>query len=195
VAEVAMTSFADKPTITGERVVLRPMVAGDFGDVWADLQDPEATRLTGTHDTFDRDRIAAYCADRCEQPDRLDLAAVDAQTGAWLGEVVINEWDSDNHSCSFRIALSAGARNRGLGTEATRLIVGYVFDEIDDPAPVNRLSLEVFDFNERAAAVYEKVGFIREGVQREALFWDGVFHDAITMSILRRDRASHQGRC
>jgi len=108
---------------------------------------------------------------------------------------VINEWDFDNHSCSFRIALSAGARNRGLGTEATRLIVGYVFDEIDDPAQVNRLSLEVFDFNERAAAVYEKVGFVREGVQREALFWDGMFHDAITMSILRRDRASHQGRC
>jgi RimJ/RimL family protein N-acetyltransferase len=70
------------------------------------------------------------------------------------------------------------------------LIVDYVFDEIDEPAPINRIFLEVFDFNERAAAVYEKVGFVREGVQREALLWAGEFHDAITMSILRRDRVS-----
>ena len=114
----------------------------------------------------------------------------EAQTGNWLGEVVINEWDSDNRTCSFRIALSAGARDRGFGTEATTLIVNYVFEEIDTPVPVNRMSLEVFDFNQRAAAVYEKVGFVREGLQRDALFWDGVFHDTITMAILRRDRSS-----
>lgn len=131
--------------------------------------------------------VERWTATRGETDDRLDLAVVDAGSGEWLGEVVVNEWDEDNRSCSFRIALSADARGRGIGTEATRLIVDHVFDGIDDP-PVHRLELEVYAFNPRAIGVYERVGFRREGVRRDALLWDGQFVDAITMSILRSDR-------
>ena len=170
--------------MVGERVLLRPIVASDADDMWVDLDDEEANRLTGTHGTFTREQIDRWCADRADAPDRLDLAVIERRTGAWSGEVVINEWDPDNRSCSFRIALSQHARNRGLGTEATRLIVDHVFDEL----PVNRLELEVYAFNPRAVAIYEKVGFRREGVRRDALLWDGEFVDAIMMSVIRSDR-------
>jgi RimJ/RimL family protein N-acetyltransferase len=184
-----MTTFADKPTLTGELVTLRPMVAADADHVWSDVHDAEATRLTGSHATFERSQLDAWCASRAQQGDRLDLAVVDRASGEWAGEVVVNDWDADNRSCGFRIALGPTGRNRGFGTEATRLIVDYVFDEIDDP-PVNRLALEVFDFNPRAQAVYEKVGFRREGVLRQALLWEGEFHDAIVMSIVGADRCA-----
>lgn len=183
----AVPTFADKPTVTGERVILRPMVASDAEHMWADLHDPDAIRFTGTHTRFTREQIDRWCATRADHADRLDLAVIERQTGAWAGEVVINDWDPNNRSCSFRISLGPAGRDRGLGTEATRLIVDYVFDQIDDP-PVNRLSLEVFDFNARGIAVYEKIGFRREGVLRQGLRWDGAFHDAIVMSILRSDR-------
>ncbi|MEO6652521.1 MAG: GNAT family protein [Ilumatobacteraceae bacterium] len=182
-----MARFADKPTINGERITLRPIAASDTEHMWSDAHDVEITYFTGSHGEFTHSQIEQWCTSRVDQPDRLDMAAVDAETGEWLGEVVINEWDPDNRSCSFRIALSANARDRGIGTEATQLIVDYVFDEIDEPA-VNRISLEVYDFNPRGLAVYEKVGFLPEGVLRDALFWKEEFHDAITMSVLRRDR-------
>lgn len=182
-----MTTFADKPTLTGELVVLRPMVASDAEHMWADLGDDEATRMTGSHGTFERHQIDEWCATRAAQPDRLDLAVVERASGSWVGEVVVNDWDADNRSCGFRIALGSAGRNRGLGTEATRLIVDYVFEAIDDP-PINRLALEVYDFNRRGLAVYEKVGFRHEGVLRQALSWDGKFHDAHIMSIVRTDR-------
>ena len=187
-----MPTFADKPTIRGDRVVLRPIGAEDADAMWADVHDDEITHFTGTHDDFTRVQIERWCASRSVQTDRLDLAVTDPDTGAWFGEVVINEWDPDNRSCSFRIALGANARNRGVGSEATRLVVDHVFDTIDDP-PVNRIALEVFDFNRRALAVYEHVGFVREGVLRDALYWQGEFHDAIVMSILRRDRVAGAG--
>jgi RimJ/RimL family protein N-acetyltransferase len=152
-----------------------------------DLQDQEAMRLTGTHATFTADDVERWAASRADTVDRIDLAVVDRETGQWLGEVVAHEWDPDNRTCGFRIALSAGARDRGIGTEATRLIVDYVFDEIDDP-PVNRIELEVYAFNPRAIAVYERVGFRREGVRRQALRWDDEFVDAILMSLVRSDR-------
>lgn len=184
-----MTSFADKPTIRGERVELRPLEPGDAASMWADLADADGNRLTGTHAEFTLEQIERWCATRSATDDRLDLAVTDALTGEWLGEVVINDWDPDNRSCGFRIALGPAARDRGVGTEATRSIVDYVFDVIDDP-PVNRLELTVYAFNPRAQRVYEKVGFRIEGRRREALRWDGEFVDAVDMAIVRSDRAA-----
>lgn len=142
----AVTSFADKPALHGERVLLR----------------------------------------RIDQPDRLDLAVVDRETGAWAGEVVVNDLDVDNRLCGFRIALSGSARGRGLGSEATRLLVGYVLDVVDEPS-IHRIELEVYAFNERAIRTYERVGFVREGVRRDALRWGDEVTDAIIMSCLRTD--------
>jgi RimJ/RimL family protein N-acetyltransferase len=181
-----MASFGEKPTIHGTRVGLRPLEAADADHMWADLQDPEGLEMTGTHATFTRDQVAAWCATRSGEQDRLDLAIVDAATSGWLGEIVLNDWDRENRSCSLRIAVTAGARGRGVGTEATQLLVGYAFTEIDDP-PVHRIGLEVHDFNHRAVRLYERVGFRREGVLRDALHWDGCFHEAIVMSMLRTD--------
>jgi RimJ/RimL family protein N-acetyltransferase len=43
----------------------------------------------------------------------------------------------------------------------------------------------VYSINPRAIAVYERLGFVREGVRRDALLWEGAFSDAIQMSVLR----------
>lgn len=181
-----MTSFADKPTLHGERVLLRPIAAADAASMWADLADAEAMRLTGTTATFTREQIEAWAGSRVEQPDRLDLAVIDRETGGWAGEVVVNDLDVDNRSCGFRIALSRDARGRGLGGEATSLLVGYVFDVVDEPS-IHRIELEVYAFNERAIRTYERVGFVREGVRRDALRWGDEVTDAIIMSCLRSD--------
>lgn len=183
-----MTGFADKPTIDGERVTLRPLVASDAADMVADLDDVEARRLTGTHRTFTAAEIERWAQTRSYAADRIDLAIVERTTGRWLGEVVVNDWDPHNRSCGFRIALTRAARDQGYGTEATRLLVDYVFGVIDDPL-VNRVELEVFAFNPRAIRVYERIGFRREGVRRQALRWDDAYVDAVVMSIVRSDLA------
>ena len=180
-----MATFADKPVLTGHKTVLRPIMATDADAMFADLADEDGMRLTGTQATFDRPTIERWAASRAATDDRLDLAVTDPVDGRWLGEVVINEVDLDNRSCSFRIALSADARNRGVGTEATRLVVDHVFREIEPP--MNRVSLGVYAFNPRAIAVYERVGFVREGVLRQSLRWDGEFVDEISMAMLRSD--------
>ncbi len=176
-----MKSFADKPTLTGERVMLRSMLPEDAEPFFAALDDEEGNRLTGTHATFTFEQIQQWAASRQEQTDRLDLSIIDRATGLWAGELAILDWDEDNHSCGFRIAIGPNGRNRGLGSEATRLVIDYVFEHL----PINRIGLEVFDFNPRAIHVYERAGFTREGVLRSALHWDGAYYDAILMSILR----------
>ena len=182
--------FAIKPTLIGDKVILRPFSEDDLPAMSEALLDPEARILTGSvHDEAQAhaplapdEAMAArdWLRTRNDQPDRLDLAVVDANAAACVGEAVLNQWDPGNESCNFRIFIGPMGRDRGLGTEATRLIVGYGFEHLG----LHRISLEVYAFNPRARRAYEKAGFRAEGVLRESLRYNGEWIDATVMSIL-----------
>lgn len=184
-------TFADKPTLTGTLVTLRPVEPDDIPVLAGILSDPDVRRLTGTVHTSaetrtpvdDPDRLREWYSTRNEQTDRLDLMVVDNATGRTVGEVVLNDWDEGNRACSFRTLIGPEGRDRGLGTEAIRLLMDYAFTHL----PLHRIDLEVFAFNPRARRVYEKVGFVVEGTRREALEYDGARVDAITMGLLRAE--------
>jgi RimJ/RimL family protein N-acetyltransferase len=181
-------SFADKPTLTGELVVLRPLTDTDVPAVMASLADADTMRLTGTHRRFTADEVTATLRAWAARDDRIDLAVVERATGRYAGEVVLNELDPDNLSCNFRIALTSDFTNRGLGTEATRLILGHAFDTVG----VHRVELDVYSFNPRARRVYEKVGFVYEGTKRHTLRWNGEWIDTYAMAMLADDWAAHR---
>ena len=178
-------SFALKPMLTGKRVVLRPLTVEDVPAVLATGVDPEVRRLTGTHRRFTTQQVHDAITEWIDRDDRIDMAVIDKATGQYAGEVVLNELDTDNLSCNFRIALASGHTGLGLGTEATRLMLSYAFDIIG----VHRVELDVYAFNPRARRVYEKIGFVYEGARRQALRWRGEWIDAHVMAMLVDDWA------
>jgi len=184
-----MTSpFLDKPTLVGDLVTLRPIRADD-ADLIARIirDDDEIARLTGATHSSDADPVA-WSVERLREiygewataDDRLVLGVIDNASGELVGEVVLNDWDEGNRSCGFRTLIGAAGRGRGLGTEATRLVVRHGLTTMG----LHRISLEVYDFNPRARRVYEKVGFVHEGTGREALLFDGEWIDVHYMAIL-----------
>lgn len=187
---VNATALSVKPTLTGELVTLVPMTAEHSPALLEAMNDPGVLRFTGSTAPIDPEHGRKWAATRAETTDRLDLVIVDNASGAFVGEVVFNEWDEDNRSCQFRILIGPAGQGRGLGTEATRLIVGYGFEVLG----MHRIHLGVYDYNPRAQRAYEKVGFVREGVNRDELFLDGEWHDSINMSILEDEWANHRGR-
>jgi len=88
------------------------------------------------------------------------LAIVENATGEFAGEAVLNEYLADVETANFRIALRGPAwYGRGLGTEATRLIVDHGLNTVG----LHRITLEVLARNQRAVRAYEKAGFRRTG--------------------------------
>ncbi|MGR6915137.1 GNAT family N-acetyltransferase [[Actinomadura] parvosata] len=172
--------FAEKPTLKGARVTLRPVGPEHVDGLIESVSDPDVRRLTGSHATFDPDQLRAWYATRGDHPDRLDLAIMAGDE--YVGEVVLNELDAPNLSCNLRIGL-VGPRvfGKGYGTEAIELVLGHAFGT----TPLHRIRLGVYAFNERARHVYKKIGFVEEGVERDALLWDGQWHDCVLMAILR----------
>ena len=172
----------EKPVLYGETIFLRPIQAEDAQAMFEGLTDEESNRLTGTHEKFTLEQVQRFCARIAEDDDRADYAIIGKDNpGVILGEVVLNEISWENRSSNFRIGLYNQAFfGKGYGTQATRLILKFGFEALN----LHRIDLEVYDFNPRAAHVYEKVGFKREGVKRDVLLWDGRFQDAIVMSML-----------
>ncbi|WCN01384.1 GNAT family N-acetyltransferase [Streptomyces sp. M92] len=183
--------FSVKPVLTGEKTVLRPFTQQDADAMWEIIGDPEVIRFTFEPTTeLTRERLRSWYGVRTGDPDRLDLAVTDRVTGELVGEVVLYEWDPSARSCAFRTLIGPRGRGRGLGSEATRLIVGHGFDQ----AGLHRVQLEVYADNRRARRVYEKTGFVVEGTRREAAWRDGVWVDEVLMAVLDHEWAVHRGR-
>lgn len=174
----------DTPIIEGPVVVLRPITVADAPAMFAALADAESNRLTGTRRSYTLEQVEAHCRRVTAAADRFDFAITRPGDPTYLGEAVLMDVDDHNRSAHFRISLAAESLfGRGLGTAATAMIIEFAFDAL----ALHRLELEVYAFNERARHVYESLGFVEEGVRRDALWQDGAFHDAVVMSILATD--------
>jgi hypothetical protein len=92
--------FATKPTLAGERVILRPYIDADLPALREAMADPDLLRLTGSiHDEAETLEPVSpeeeqlrldWFNTRNDQDDRLDLAIVDKASGGCVGEAVLN---------------------------------------------------------------------------------------------------------
>ena len=178
-----MINLINKPTIIGDNVILRPFKPSDISSIEECLTDFEVKKFTGSQTDINSEVITKWYDSRNEQVNRLDLAIEDKNSKEVVGEAVINEYDAETHSMNFRILIGAKGRNRGLGSEATKLICNHIFLNTD----LNQLTLSVFAFNARAQRVYEKVGFVIDSIDKEDLEFEGEMIDSINMRLTRDD--------
>lgn len=81
------------------------------------------------------------------------------------------------------IAIAIGDPNHrglGYGFETMQLILRFAFHELN----LHRVQLTVFEYNTRAIALYERLGFQREGAFRQALLRDGRHYDMYLYGLL-----------
>lgn len=173
-----------KPRLVGPRVTLRPIALADAPAMAAAGTDPEARRLAGLTLTHSLADMEAHCQAVQEAFDRVDYAITRPDDDRFLGEATLNLIDWEHRSANFRIMLAdASLYDAGLGSEASRLLIDHGFRGLR----LHRIELEVFDFNQRARRVYGRLGFVLEGRRRDALRWNGRYHDSLVMSLLEEE--------
>ncbi|GGA51178.1 aminoglycoside N(6')-acetyltransferase [Kroppenstedtia guangzhouensis] len=165
----------------GERVYLRPPEKKDTGLLFRSFYNPEVRRLTGTYQVISMDAMESWLERVIQDDSRLLLLIVERESDRVVGDVELLEIHPVNRSAHIRIALHDEKEfGKGYGTEAMGLMLDHGFGHLN----LHRIELEVFDYNHRGIRTYEKLGFRREGVKREALFNDGTYHDVIQMGLL-----------
>jgi RimJ/RimL family protein N-acetyltransferase len=87
-----------------------------------------------------------------------------------------------NRNCEWGIWIGPPERwNQGFGTEACRLAVGYAFDHM----AMEKVSLDIYEGNDRARRAYQKAGFATEGILRRHYWLGGRLVDVEIMSVFR----------
>lgn len=101
-----------------------------------------------------------------------------------IGRAYLSRYDKNAHSIDItRIYIGAiDQRGKGLGRALMEELLRFCFEELG----LNRVTLDYFDGNP-AQELYRSIGFVSEGVAREAGFKDGKFNNFNLMSILRRE--------
>jgi RimJ/RimL family protein N-acetyltransferase len=168
-------------------VHLRPILEEELSQVVRLLWDPEAP---GEHQWFGFRMDKAKDIERRWRDDGLigaagSFLAVGLDEGECAGWVT---WRAVVGSGNFEIgiALFPDHRGHGIGTEAQRQLVKYLFST----TTANRLQAGTDIDNLAEQRALERVGFCREGVQRGLYFRAGRWRDSVMYGLLRSEWAN-----
>ena len=108
--------------------------------------------------------------------------------GIWLegtlaGAIGCHTIDRADRSCSLGYRIEAGHQGRGNITRCCRHLLDYVFDE----AGLHRVEIRCATGNWRSCAIPQRLGFIHEGVLREAEWVNDRWLDLNVWSMLEQD--------
>jgi ribosomal-protein-alanine N-acetyltransferase len=172
------------PFLIGEKVYLRPVERADapLFIQWLNNPDVQLTTLRARplnlqdeEEYVDRMRVSLT------DVALLIVAQADDRPVGGTGLLQI-DWRS-RHAC-FGITIGDAADwGKGYGTEATRLIVDHAFATMN----LNRVWLQVIEYNERGLRIYEKIGFKKEGLLRQEHYRKGRYWNTWLMAMLRED--------
>jgi RimJ/RimL family protein N-acetyltransferase len=144
-------------------------------------------------DVVARERKYLTMLEAQPEPDTLRFVKSNLENGnpmmvALAGDKVIGWCDvrreffpSRAHRGTLGMGLLPEWRGRGLGQRLLEATLARA-----RRSGFKRIELDVYADNLRAIALYEKAGFVREGLLRDATLIDGVFRDAILMAIVER---------
>jgi RimJ/RimL family protein N-acetyltransferase len=166
-----------------ERVVLRPIAEADLPLLRRIEVDAD---VPGEFEWFGFRPARAKDIERRWKEDGLvggeqSLLAVSLEDGTCVGLV---DWRAQTQgNWEIGIVLFPEYRGRGLGTQAQRLLVRYLFDHTT--AHRVQAGTEVENLAEQRAL--EKAGFNREGVMRGVHFRAGRWRDGVMYGLTRDD--------
>lgn len=168
--------------LIGPRVYLRPLEREDAPRIAGYLNSPPVRRTLALY----RPLTVAQEGARLEAiagSDKDVLLGVALRDGDTLvGVTGLHRLEFRNRNAEFGLFIGEPSLwGKGLGTEATRLMLDYGFGTLN----LNRVWLQVYGHHAAAQRTYEKAGFRREGVQREQHYVEGHYVDGILMGLLR----------
>jgi RimJ/RimL family protein N-acetyltransferase len=167
---------------SGKRIYLRQVKLSDASDVVQWKQDPVVKQMA-----LDPDTVVTLANQKRDikraitSPGEIYAIVVVKETESPIGYIRINWMDEARKFAWLRFALGA-ERGKGYGKDAVGCLIDHLFKQ-----GLHRAEAETYDFNEASAGLLESLGFVKEGIKRQAHF-DGIeYRDVIAFGLLRQD--------
>ncbi len=97
----------------------------------------------------------------------------------FIGYISAKNINYIHRHADFGIILLKKFRGKGYASEAMKLFFNYLFNDLN----LHKIKLEVLEDNFTAIKLYEKIGFVKEGLLKEHIWQDGKFKNLVIMSL------------
>ncbi|WP_342559779.1 GNAT family protein [Psychrobacillus sp. FSL W7-1457] len=180
-----MINQYSKRFLIGDKVALRKLTKEDYQDFFA-MEDLMESRLLMNDEIpfppTERDH-EKFLSEINPEKDEYIFGIELKDEKIFIGTISVYSVNWKNGTCHVGVSIGADYQGKGYGTDSMRVLIDFIFNYMN----LNKVKLQVFSYNKRAIASYEKCGFFLEGTLREELFRFGSYHDICTMGILRKD--------
>lgn len=175
----------------GKYVILRPLAREDLPYLRKWLQDVEVRRLIGEVAAMSEADSEKFLEKVRADTTRAWFMVVVKENNKAIGEAGLLRMDRAWRTTDVSVIIWEREEwGKGYGRDVILLLLDYAFGHLN----LHRAAIGVVSFNERALRFWERIGFRKEGVQRDAYYYDGKYHDFILMSILEDEfRELHGG--
>ncbi len=181
-----MTTRLPQPDLRSARLHLREVRPDDAPALFAIHSDPQVMRYWSypawTELAQAEQKVADIQRQRREQ-EILVWAIADAASDHLIGTSAVFALDRAQGRAEIGYSLHPHRQRRGLASEALRLILSYLFDDLQ----LRRVEADADPRNLASCGLLDKLGFVREGLLRERWHVNGEICDTAFFGLLRRD--------
>jgi RimJ/RimL family protein N-acetyltransferase len=100
-----------------------------------------------------------------------------------IGYFRLSNYSKENKNIYIGADIAKEYTGKGIAKKAYNLFIPFLFTEYN----LNKISLEVLSTNQKAINLYDKLGFVKEGIKREEILKNNKWVDSIIMSILKSE--------
>lgn len=177
-----MEKFFFKTDNCGMRLLKDEDVAGNYYN-W--FNDGDVCAFN-SHFRFPKtkDELVEYIHEINSNRNNLVFAIIEQRSQTHIGNISLQEINYIDRSAE--LAFLIGEKEywgKGYAAEAAEVLIDHAFNRLN----LHRLYCGTADNNIRMQKLAEKLGFMKEGIRRQALFENGVYHDIIEYGKLREE--------
>ena len=172
------------PFLMGEKIYLRPVCKDDLRSLQRWANDPETRKIIGEVMPTGAVETEKWFEDLIDDESRVWFMVVLRENNKIIGETGLMRMSHPWRATDLTMIIGEeDERGKGYGSEAINLLLDFAFGSLN----FHRVAIGVVGFNENAIKFYERVGFKKEGVQRDGYFYNHQYYDFVMMSILDRE--------
>ena len=174
--------------LAGPRVLLRRFHLADLDEFVAYRSSAEVARFQTWDAPYPREEGERFIQEIMQQhPDTagewFQFAVALRPAGQLVGDCAARPHADDPRQCEIGFTIAPAYQGHGYATEATRLLVGYLFGR----RAKHRITASCDARNTASAAVLERLGMRREGHLRESTWAKGEWTDDLLYGLLHHE--------
>lgn len=178
------------PTLSHGLITLRPLVESDITDIYLSCQDPLIPRFTRVPPDYTMAHAEFFVREKMPHSftQKTEMAlAIDCGNGGdeiFAGVISFHSINLADHVAELGYWINAGARGKGVGGTAARLLTGFGFESMGFERIEARVDVE----NEHSKRLLLSVGYTLEGILRKvSCRADGPRVDMALYSMIRSE--------